>query len=97
ILLVVIYLSVLSLAWRTYWRLPRGSLLQTTVMFVLIRTVVDIVFSNVSGHSANDAGSRWWTYGLVAAIAASSIKTRTPAVAMVQRAGREAEPVRLPV
>jgi hypothetical protein len=96
ILLAVIYLSVLSLAWRTYWRLPRGSLLQAMVMYVLMRTVIDIVFSNVSGHSANDASSRWWMYGLVAAIAASLVKTRSPAPAMVQRAGREAEPVRLP-
>jgi hypothetical protein len=69
ILLAVIYLSVLSLAWRTYWHLPRGSLLQTMVMYVLMRTVVDIVFSNVSGHSASDASSRWWMYGVLVSIA----------------------------
>ena len=71
ILLAFIYLSIIVLCWRTVPRLPSGSLLQTMVMFTLIMTVTDVLFSNVSGHSALDAFTRWWMYGVVVSIASS--------------------------
>ncbi len=101
ILLAVIYIFVISRSWRTIGRLPPGSLLQTMVMYILIMTVTDAVFSHVSGHSANDASTRWWMYGVLVSIAASLKKERSslqPAAPRFHRTVIESgpEPVHLP-
>jgi hypothetical protein len=98
ILLAVIYLFVISRSWRTLGRLPPGSLLQTMVMYVFISTVRDVVFSHTSGHSATDAFTRWWMYGVLVSIASSLHKERSSrrvAVPQFERA-KQGEPVRLP-
>ena len=77
-LLAIIYLSIIVLCWRTIPRLPSGSLLQTMVMYTLIMTVIDVLFSNVSGHSALDAFTRWWMYGVVVSIASSLKPEKVP-------------------
>jgi O-antigen ligase len=71
ILALLTYLFVIYRSWWSVPRLPRGSLRQTMVIYILISAVTDVVFSNLGGHSATDAFLRWWMYGVSVAIACS--------------------------
>lgn len=89
-------LAYLFVIWRSWWALPRlpgGSLRQTMVMFILISAVTDVVFSRAGGHSAADAFTRWWMFGLLVGIACAlkerrrSVSTE-PTTAHVTESGR---------
>jgi hypothetical protein len=94
ILLAVIYLFVISRSWWGLPRLPRGSLLQTMVMFILIRTVTTLAFSQTGGHSATDAFDRWWMYGVLVSITVAVRSQKAASRGLVEsQAGRPNPPV----
>ena len=68
ILVGFIYLTVLRRAWTTARVLPPHSMTMTLTMYILLFSIRDAAFSHTSGHSALDAFSRWWIYGLLIAI-----------------------------
>ena len=74
IIVGLIYLTILRRSWITFRESPANSLFQTLSLYIFIFTIRDVVFSHTSGHSANDAFSRWWLYGLLVALAITNRK-----------------------
>ena len=68
VLLAIIYLTVLSIAWKTFRDAPQRSLTRTLALYVLLFTLRDVLVAHTSGHSALDAYSRWWLYGVLVAL-----------------------------
>ena len=68
ILVGVIYFSVIRKAWKWQKAMPANSMIRMTTLYILLFTVRDVVFSHTGGHSAEDAFSRWWMYGLLTAL-----------------------------
>jgi len=64
----ILLLTVLIVAFKAWFLCPARSLEKIYVGYVFIFTVRDILASHTSGHSASDAYSRWWMYGLLFAI-----------------------------
>ena len=63
-----IYLTVFRRSWRMFRQTPAKSPANTLAMYLLLFTVRDMAISYQGGHSALDAYSRWWMYGLLVAI-----------------------------
>ena len=72
ILVGIIYLTVLHRSWRTFRESPPNSLAQTLSMYILLFTLRDLALSHAGGHSATDAFTRWWMYGLLVALTLSN-------------------------
>ena len=58
-----IYFFVLKLSYRTTLALPRGSMRATLTSYFFLTTFTALLRSYTSGHSAEDAFGRWWSYG----------------------------------
>ena len=67
----ILYLTVLFVSFKASRLLPFGSHRSMISIYILIFTVRDLAASHTSGHSALDAYSRWWMYGLLFAIYAT--------------------------
>jgi sigma54-dependent transcription regulator len=67
----ILYLTVLFVSFKASRLLPFGSHRSIISIYILIFTVRDLAASHTSGHSALDAYSRWWMYGLLFAIYAT--------------------------
>lgn len=96
ILVGIIYLTVVYRSWRVFRSSPSGSLIQTLALYILIFTVRDIIFSQTSGHTALDAYSRWWMYGLLVALDLTNRRNTTPVPAAIPRSAT-LQPVRAPL
>ncbi len=64
----LIYLSVIRRGYKQLHVFPRHSLSATLSMYILLYTIRNLIFSNTSGHSAQDPFSYWWLYGLQVAL-----------------------------
>jgi len=71
VLQAVLFLTVLVVAFRAASALPYPSSLKTLTVFILISICRDIMASQTSGHSATDAFTRWWMYGMLFSIFAT--------------------------
>ena len=68
VLLAIIYLTVLTIAWKTYRDAPPRSLTRTLALYIFFFTLRDVSLAHTSGHSALDAYSRWWLYGALVSL-----------------------------
>jgi len=68
----ILYLTVLTVAFKASRQLPFGSNRSIIAIYILIFTFRDILASHTSGHSASDAYDRWWIYGLLFTIYAAA-------------------------
>ena len=87
----IIYLTVIRRGYRTFRASPAHSLTQMLAMYILLFTLRDLAFSHTGGHSANDAFTRWWMYGLLVSLAIANKKREaTEPTAKVQAGGHAA-------
>ena len=87
----IIYLTVIRRGYSTFRASPAHSLTQMLAMYILLFTLRDLAFSHTGGHSANDAFTRWWMYGLLVSLAIANKKREaTEPTAKVQAGGHAA-------
>ena len=74
IIQVIIYAWVLFLSYRVF-KLDSGrSVLSVFGAYLIIYTLSDLTASWTSGHTALDAFSRWWIYGIIVALFVQTTK-----------------------
>ena len=64
----VIYFTVIRSSYGLAFRFPHGSMRGTLAAFLFLTNVVRLLNSHTSGHSAEDAFERWWTYGALVSL-----------------------------
>ena len=72
----LIFLTFIKTGWRLSTRLPAGSLPATLAIYITLQTIVNLVRSHTSGHSALDQFDRWWMYGLLVSLAVQAAKDK---------------------
>jgi hypothetical protein len=65
IIAAIIFMSVIRASYRLMFRLPPRSMQATLAGFIFLSSTVLLLRSYTSGHSALDAFSYWWMYGLL--------------------------------
>lgn len=73
----VIYLWLVVLSFQTFRHYGNQSLFGVFALYLLIFTVCDLAASHTSGHSALDAWSRWWMYGIIVSLYLQMLKEKT--------------------
>ena len=72
----LIFLTFITMGWRLSRHLPLGSMSATLAAYITLRTIVNLLSSHTSGHSALDAFSRWWMFGILVSLAVQAAKDK---------------------
>ena len=68
VFVALIYFAVIRTSYRLAIRLPYGSMRALLATFLFLTTMVKLITSHTSGHSAEDAFERWWMYGALVSL-----------------------------
>ena len=64
----IIYIWVIVLSAKVFRQYGNRSLFGVFALYLLLFTVRDLIASHTSGHTALDAWSRWWMYGVLVSL-----------------------------
>lgn len=78
---LIVYLWAAVLSIKVFRHYGNSSVFGVFALYLLIFTIRDLVASHTSGHTALDAWSRWWMYGVLVSLYSALPKTKkvTPA------------------
>jgi hypothetical protein len=64
-----IFLTGIAVSYRLFYATKEATWFRMVAAYALMTFIRDVLASHTSGHSASDAFSRWWIYGMVFALA----------------------------
>ena len=68
IIAALIFFAVIRASYRLAVRFPPRSMRATLAAYLFLTTVVALIRSQTSGHSANDAFEHWWAFGALVSL-----------------------------
>ena len=97
---LIVYLWVAVLSIKVFRHYGNSSVFGVFALYLLIFTIRDLAASHTSGHTAFDAWTRWWTYGVLVSLYTTLPKTKkvTPAKSLTRgpRGPLASEPALMP-